>query len=207
MWTRRKPAVSVSPGFLLLLGLMLYLDDGVGLLPWVLLAGGFHELGHMAAARLMGGRAEHLSLTAVGAELRFSYPTLSYGSENLVALAGPAANLLIGVPALWADAWLPAAANLGLALFNLLPVMPLDGGRVLFNLTAEGFGPAAADCVTAVAAGVLAGVLAGFGVIAAIHYANFTLLLTAVWLLSGILGREKRVDSGNCRSRKFFHKK
>ena len=38
--------------------------------------------------------------------------------------------------------------------------------------------------------GCLVGVLAGVGVLAAVHYGNATLLLTALWLLAGVLRRE-----------------
>ena len=74
MWTFQKPGIEVSPGFLLLLGALFWLDEGVGLLGWGLLACLIHELGHVAAALAFGGRADRLSLTVVGAELRIAYP-------------------------------------------------------------------------------------------------------------------------------------
>ena len=43
------PRVEVSPGFLVVLGALFWLDEGVGLLPWGLLACFFHELGHVVA--------------------------------------------------------------------------------------------------------------------------------------------------------------
>lgn len=187
MWTRRKgPDVRVSPGFLLLAAVLLYLDDGVGLVPWAAGAALLHELGHVTAAMLFHGRVEALTLSAVGAELRFSYPApLSYGRESLVALAGPAANLVTGVTALWLGAYLQAAVSLGLGLFNLLPILPLDGGRVLFDLVSEHFDPMAADRVLAVTAGVLIGLLAGFGTVSVLEYANIMPLMLALWLLLG----------------------
>lgn len=84
------PRIEVSPGFLLLMGLLFWLDEGVGLLPWGLLACGLHELGHAAAAAVWGGKVRRLSLTVVGAELRIDYDApLSYGPDSMVALAGP----------------------------------------------------------------------------------------------------------------------
>lgn len=185
MWTSPdRPRVEVSPGFLLLFGVLFWLDEGVGLLPWGVLACLVHELGHIAAAKVLGGRVERLSLTAVGAELSFDYLTpLSYGRDSLVALAGPAANLLAGGAALLLHHWLPAAMSLGIGAFNLLPVRPLDGGRVLYDLLAEALDPDWAERLTTAAAGCLVGVLVGIGAIAAARYANVTLLLTAVWLL------------------------
>lgn len=183
-----RPRVEASPGFLLLLGTLFWLDEGVGLLPWGLLACALHELGHMAAALVCGGRADRLSLTAVGAELSFSYRApLSYWQDSLVALAGPGVNLAAGGLFWLLGLHLPAALSLGIGAFNLLPIQPLDGGRVIYGLLAERLDSDWADRLLTAASGCLVGTLAGVGVITAVHYANVTLLLTALWLLAGVL--------------------
>ena len=200
-WTRRimwdspeRPRLEASPGFLLLLGVLYWLDEGVDLLPWGLLACAVHELGHVAAALAHGGRVERLSLTAIGAELFFSYRTpLTYGQDSLVALAGPAANLLLGGLFFALDRQLPTVLSLGIGAFNLLPILPLDGGRVLYGLLADKLDPDWADRLLTASAGCLVGLLAGIGAIAAACFANVTLLLTALWLLVRVLrhgGRE-----------------
>lgn len=192
MWTHRKEQkVQISPGFLLLVGILFYLDDGTGLFPWAAGVAVLHELGHIGAAMVFHGRVEALCLSAVGAELRFSYSApLNYVRESLVALAGPTANLLTGLAALWLGAYLQAAVSLGLGIFNLLPILPLDGGRVLSNLVSEYFGPAAADCVLAVTAGVLIGLMSGFGTVFILEYANAIPLILALWLLMNAVRRE-----------------
>ena len=191
--------LEASPGFLLLLGVLYWLDEGVGLLPWGLLACAVHELGHVAAALTFGGRVERLSLTAVGAELSFSYQRpLTYGQDSLVALAGPAANLLFGGLFFVLDQHLPAILSLSIGAFNLLPIPPLDGGRVLHGLLSEKLDPDWADRFLTASAGCLVGLLAGAGFIAAAHYANVTLLLTALWLLTRVIrhGGQGTVSGG-----------
>ena len=188
------PKVSVSPGFLLLAAFLFYLDDGSGILLWAVAAAIFHELGHVIASILMGGRVERLTLSAAGAELRFAYSAvLSYGRECLVALSGPAVNLIVGVPLYAAGLYLPAMISFGLGFFNLLPVLPLDGGRVLYGLTAVRFGPDHAEQMLAVSAGIVAGLLAGLGAIAAAEYANVMPLMLAIWLLFGAMKKEKNI--------------
>lgn len=189
MWTRPEyPRLCLTPGALLLAALMLYLCDDPALFLWTLGAAAVHELGHFAAARALGGQLERLNLSLAGAELRFSYRRpLSYGQESLVALAGPCANLLAGVPAWRLGFYLPAALCLGLGGFNLLPVLPLDGGQVLHGLLSARLDPERADLVLAVTAGAVAGVLLGLGAAALAQFANATLLLAALWLLWGAL--------------------
>ncbi|HEX6076427.1 MAG TPA: site-2 protease family protein [Micromonosporaceae bacterium] len=105
-----------------------------------------HELAHAAVARHYGMRVERITLWALGgvAELRDEPPTPR--ADLLVALAGPVASVGVGVLFLGAGVsagWLAAPMllvaaaswlglmNLLLAVFNLLPGAPLDGGRVL----------------------------------------------------------------------------
>ena len=191
MWIcHDPPRVEVSPGFLLLLGALFWLDEGVGLLPWGLLACAVHELGHVAAAAMLGGRVICLSMTVVGAELDIKYAVpLSYSQDCLVALAGPAANLLAGRLALTLHCEAAAALTLAIGAFNLLPILPLDGGRVVYGLLANLLDLDWAERLMTVLSGCLVGLLVGVGTVAAVQFANVTLLLTALWLLAGVLHR------------------
>ena len=191
MWTcHDRPRVEVSPGFLLLMGVLFWLDDGVGLLPWGLLACLLHELGHIAVAAALGGRVDGLSLTVVGAELRIGYDApLNYVQDGLVALAGPAANLLAG-GLFTALGWgMAAAVGLAVGAFNLLPILPLDGGQVVYGLLANRLDSDWAERLMTALSGCLVGVLIGVGTVATVQYANVTLLFTALWLLAGVLRR------------------
>lgn len=98
-----------------------------------------HEALHLYVARRRGIPIEHTLLFFFGGMVRSYRRPLAPADELSYALAGPAANLLIGLalggaasltggwaaPLLWL-----AGANLALALANLLPVHPLDGGRI-----------------------------------------------------------------------------
>ena len=90
-------------------------------------AAGFHELCHIWAVRALGGRVEGAAFTAGGAVLDIS--GLSSGAEALAAAAGPLGSFLLLLlvricPALALCAFVQGC-------FNLLPVYPLDGGRIL----------------------------------------------------------------------------
>jgi Zn-dependent protease/CBS domain-containing protein len=102
-----------------------------------------HELGHAVVARREGMAIDGITLWLFGGVARFRGMFPSAGAELRIALAGPAVSLVIGVVLVGLAAttdW-PApiegvlayvgTINLVLLAFNLLPALPLDGGRVL----------------------------------------------------------------------------
>ncbi len=102
-----------------------------------------HEYGHALVARHEGMEIDGITLWLFGGVARFRGMFPSAGAEFRIAIAGPLVSLALGVVFVLL-AWLaglPEAAdgvlawlgyiNLVLLVFNLLPALPLDGGRVL----------------------------------------------------------------------------
>lgn len=102
-----------------------------------------HELGHAVQARREGMEIDGITLWLFGGVARFTGMFPSPGAEFRIAIAGPLVSLLLGggfvglayLPGLPESANAVAAwlgfINLLLLAFNLLPALPLDGGRVL----------------------------------------------------------------------------
>lgn len=113
-------------------GVYLLLAMGLLLLPlqWVcavILASLWHELCHYAAFRICGARPESWKIGSNGMEMAIS--DLTPRQEFFCALAGPLGGLLtIGVMRVFPRFSLCCIAH---AIYNLLPVYPLDGGRAL----------------------------------------------------------------------------
>lgn len=108
-----------------------------------------HELGHMAAYRRYGLKAHDILLTPLGGIARGLGSPKTPWQEFVIAAAGPAVNVVLGLLAYLALLGLPWQAmggsgavaavltrwfvgvNVTLLLFNLIPALPMDGGRML----------------------------------------------------------------------------
>jgi Zn-dependent protease/CBS domain-containing protein len=112
-----------------------------------------HELGHVTAAKAFGISTPDITLLPFGGMARMQRMPDKPAQEIIVALAGPAVNVVIaGAILLFTGARLDmsgaslgpgtalamrlATANIYLVLFNLIPAFPMDGGRVLRALIA-----------------------------------------------------------------------
>ncbi|MGH7997759.1 MAG: site-2 protease family protein [Opitutaceae bacterium] len=109
-----------------------------------------HELGHSLTARRFGVGVRRILLMPIGGMAEFDSIPREPRKELLITVAGPAVNFVIA-GLLWAALsglratvdvsdvpanlrqffWTLAYINLGLGVFNLIPVFPMDGGRIL----------------------------------------------------------------------------
>lgn len=100
-----------------------------------------HEISHAVVSALCGQNPASIEITPLGAVMRLEDESkLPAGKRLLVLIAGPAATALLCHLSLWLTArgTLPAEygrmlfmSNLSILLLNMLPVLPLDGGRLL----------------------------------------------------------------------------
>ncbi len=114
-----------------------------------------HELGHSLTARRYGVQVPRILLMPIGGMAEFDRIPRRPSAELLITIAGPLVNFVLVaalLPLVWHDLWseqaLPlygakmtliqlAIGNLVMGTFNLLPVFPMDGGRILRALLAR----------------------------------------------------------------------
>ncbi|HEY5161286.1 MAG TPA: site-2 protease family protein [Gaiellaceae bacterium] len=166
-----------------------------------------HEIGHSIVARRNGMEIEGITLWLFGGVSQFKESFKSPGSEFRIGIAGPAVSLLLGVifialavltsfptPVDGTLAWL-GYINILLLVFNLLPALPLDGGRVLRSALWKTKGDFA--WATRIAAGIGRGfgyaMIAGGFLLFIVYRSGSGIWLALIgWFLLGAAGSEAR---------------
>ena len=197
---RVRKALKVHPLFLLLGVYYCF----IGELPLFLLSALValqHECAHAFAAAKLGYRLDRVVLMPYGAVIDGDLSGISFKDEIFVAVWGPLCNLVTaaGFAALWwiyptAYAFTDTACyvSLAVALVNLIPAYPLDGGRVLRAALAMHFDE---KKVNRICRGITLGLLAAFVTLCVRKTPNFTLLAFSLFLAVGAFGNPKNDDA------------
>lgn len=178
--------IEISVSFLVLLAFIL-LSNGMshglagivgGLLMVIVLFGSviIHELGHAVVARRYGVHILGIELHFVGGAAKMAEPPRTAREEVVIAIAGPLTSFALAAVAYvlalatgWSLFGLLALINAMLGAFNLVPALPMDGGRVLRALLSERVGRYRATHVAANVAQGLAFSMIGLGVLQAVY--------------------------------------
>ncbi|WP_047865942.1 site-2 protease family protein [Rubrobacter aplysinae] len=171
-----------------------------------------HELGHSVVAQRLGIDVQDITLLPIGGLARMKSIPEKPGDEIKIAVAGPLVNVVLAplflVPAVLLGLDLTSfvnplfgqvgsvshilfylgALNVFLAVFNMLPAFPMDGGRVLRGILAIRFGPVRATNISA----TVGQMLAAAGFVLGIFF-NPVLILIAVFVFFGASGEAQMV--------------
>ena len=180
--------IEITAASLLLAAVLIYLSEPYEFCA-VLLAAAIHELGHAAAIWMAGLRIKSFRAELRGFCMSYCGYTGTLG-HILIAAAGPSAGFLYAYAAGRMGAelesrllCLSSGVSLILSAFNLLPAMPLDGGRIFSQLSAAVLGEGKGAVLSGYVSFGVCTALFCAGVWLMLRDKGAALLITAVWML------------------------
>lgn len=162
-----------------------------------------HELSHLTAGVLLGFRPEELKLTPMGLSLKFktnskSRRNMKNGNslnikKALIALAGPLANLsiflVLGIFHIFKPEqtnsytyYIILYSNFLIGVFNLIPIYPMDGGRIINEILKVFVGNKKAYKITYLLSKTVLIVLTILASIAILFWHNFAIVFIIIYL-------------------------
>ncbi|MGI6421061.1 MAG: M50 family metallopeptidase [Syntrophomonadaceae bacterium] len=159
-----------------------------------------HEIAHTVVALALGVRISEVELLPFGGQAAVEdFTGLEPKKEIYVALTGPLLSLIMAgvfyylIP--YQGTWFSLFANINcfLALFNLLPVLPLDGGRIFRAILSSSIGYRKATLTAASLGKITALLLGGMGAYLTYSSRSGANLILIAILLFWAAGREKKL--------------
>lgn len=160
-----------------------------------------HELAHALVAKRLGYRIGKIKLMASGALLEAESDEFSFSDEILIAISGPLFNLLfcLVIVVFW---WLVPESfnftqdlcviNLAIFAFNVLPIFPLDGGRILLAVLSKKLERKYATKITKLIAIIISLLMFFVFVVSLFSMPNFNLAIMSVTLFSQAIAEDKQ---------------
>lgn len=160
-----------------------------------------HELGHLIAGVMLKLKPKKIQLNPCGVEITFE--NISKGINKkipqkriLIALAGPLVNLFLIIIALFLPLGIHKDiiiyANVILLFVNLLPIYPLDGGRILKNILHRKLGYWEAVEITNKISNLITVILTITASISIFYFKNIAILLIILYLWMLIIKENRR---------------
>lgn len=193
--------------------ILFYLTNQIQIYALIMCFAIVHELGHLLTGIILGFKPNKIELTPFGLSIGFKVNLKDYNKKIkranaieekriIIAMAGPVVNLLIIfiIDKLNIDIYekiMIIYSNLLLVLFNTLPILPLDGGRILKGILHIYLGKNKAEKYSCnISFGALI-ILTAISSIAILYFKNIAIFLGVIFLWILYLKEEKLYKNRN----------
>lgn len=170
-----------------LFAIIFYLTKQIEIYAILMLFAFVHEIGHLLSGVILGLKVKSINIMPFGISINFEdYSNKYLIKKIIIALAGPLVNLIIIILGLY-NSWSEEIiySNILIGMFNLIPIYPLDGGRILKYITQLASGIKEAETLTYRVSNVLIillTVISSIGVLA-LKNIGIVLILGYLWFL------------------------
>lgn len=186
--------------------ILFYFTKQIEIYAYIMIFAVIHELGHLLAGLLMGMKPEKIELMPFGVSISFKIKVEEYNKKIkkgnilelkkiIVALAGPITNLIIiflidqlNINIL--KSLTIIYTNLIIMIFNLLPIYPLDGGRILKGILHINFGKRKSEKYINIISKITLIIITSIISIAILYIHNIALVLINIYLLFLVIKEE-----------------
>lgn len=189
---------------------LFYLTKQIEIYAMLMIFALLHECGHLIAGLIMGFKPEKINVMPIGLAISFKIPIENYNKKIeksnilsikkiIIALAGPIINILIALVVIFMSFGFTDVqrlniiyANVIICIFNLLPIYPLDGGRILKQFIKIKKGVIDSLQYTYIIQNVLMIILTFTASIAIYYLENISILLIIMYLWILVLNENKK---------------
>ena len=198
--------------------ILFYLTKQIEVYSYIMIFAIIHELGHLLAGLMLGMKPEKIELMPFGFSISFKINTKEYNKKikngNMleikkifVALAGPITNFIIILVTLNFNIEIIKSiiiiyTNFLIMIFNLLPIYPLDGGRILRGILHIDFGKIKSEKYIMKISKITLIIITAFSSILILYIHNIAIFLIIIYLWCILIREEQKY-----KKRKFIYEK
>lgn len=125
--------IDYSYGFVIIAAFMILGGASEIILP-LLIAVLVHEIGHLVAILSLGGKIRSIAFNMGGMTIDYDSFSFTYLKDIICAVSGPFAGILFAYAASFLGLTVFSGICFSINIFNMLPVRPLDGGRIMYSV-------------------------------------------------------------------------